>query len=32
VPNLYSSDTKKGVISSKQQYGGHGSRHPLGSV
>jgi len=32
MPILYSSDTKKGVISSKQQYGDHGSRYPLGSV
>ena len=30
--SIYSSDTKKGVITSRQQYGDHGSRYPLGSV
>jgi len=30
--NLRSSDTTKGVSSSRQQDGGHGSRNPLRSV
>jgi len=29
---MHSSETIKGVISLRQQHGGHGSRHPLRNV